>query len=209
MSEASIATAPSAGTAARAGRPKLFGIGLNKTGTSSLHEALTRIGLRSLHFGGDESNRRVSLARRQGQPLLHHFPEEYDAYSDIGLLTKHFELVDQQYPGSKFILTVRDIDDWIDSRRRHVTKNIERRAQGLYDGSFLEIDETAWWHEYRNHHKRVRAYFAGRPGDLLVLDICGGDGYEDLCPFLELAPLDEPFPRKNRDRSSRRADLGT
>jgi Sulfotransferase domain len=33
-------------------RPKVFGIGLNKSGTSSLHEALTLLGYNSLHHGG-------------------------------------------------------------------------------------------------------------------------------------------------------------
>ena len=37
-------------------------------------------------------------------------------------------MLDRQYPGSKFILTVRDLDDWLDSRRRHVETNIERHA---------------------------------------------------------------------------------
>ena len=41
------------------------------------------------------------------------------------------------------------------------------------------------------------AHFAGRPDDLLVLDVVGGEGWERLCPFLGLAPPDEPFPHFN------------
>ena len=32
-------------------RAKVFGIGLNKTGTISLHHALEQLGYRSLHWG--------------------------------------------------------------------------------------------------------------------------------------------------------------
>jgi len=29
------------------------------------------------------------------------------------------------------------------------------------------------------------------------MDIVAGDGYEKLCPFLDKAPPDKPFPRLN------------
>ena len=33
-------------------RPRIFGLGLNKTATTSLHRALELLGFRSLHWGG-------------------------------------------------------------------------------------------------------------------------------------------------------------
>ena len=33
---------------------KIFGIGMPKTGTSSLHKALEMIGFKSIHFASDE-----------------------------------------------------------------------------------------------------------------------------------------------------------
>jgi hypothetical protein len=181
---------------------KIFGIGLNKTGTTSLHAAVQALGFTSLHWGGLDGYRNIVRAHREGLPLLHHLPEDYDAIMDIGWLTANFHLADEQYPGSKFVLTTREIEGWLDSRQRHVEKNIERQAQGLYDGNFVTVDRTGWWHEYRTHHRKVLTYFADRPDDLLVLDICAGDGYEKLCPFLGLPMLDEPFPFQNRDRAA-------
>jgi hypothetical protein len=184
---------------------KVFCIGLNKTGTRSLHDALEILGLRGLHWGGPdpaaalqrgpEIRAAVERCLREGRPLLEDI-DEADAYSDILALSTNFDVLDQQYPGSRFILTVRDVDDWIDSRRRHVEANVERKARGEYPGTFLTVDEAGWRAEMTEHHARVRAYFAERPDDLLVMDIATGDGWEPLCAFLGVPVPDRPFPSR-------------
>jgi Sulfotransferase domain len=178
---------------------KVFCIGLNKTGTISLHQALTALGFASLHWGGPASRRAVERAIREDKPLLEYLGD-YDAYSDIQRLSVNFDLLDRQYPGSKFILTTRDVDGWIDSRRRHVERNRERKAQGEYDGTFLEIEPDRWRQQFLEHHARVEEYFRGRD-DLLVMRVTQGDGYELLCPFLGVPALSSPFPWSHRDRS--------
>jgi hypothetical protein len=35
-----------------------------------------------------------------------------------------------------------------------------------------------------------------RPRDLLVLDTLAGEGWEALCPFLDVPVPDKPFPRR-------------
>lgn len=176
---------------------KIFCIGLNKTATVSLHRALTILGYDSLHWGGPETRARVVRAMREEKPLLTYL-EDHDAYSDIQVITNNFDSVDEQYPGSKFILTTRRMSDWLDSRKRHVEKNQQRRKAGTYHGDFLEVDLEMWAAEYQAHHGRVRAYFAGRHDDLLELDITAGDGWEPLCSFLDRPVPDEPFPVENR-----------
>jgi hypothetical protein len=184
---------------------KIFCIGLNKTGTRSLHEALEILGFRGLHWGGPDARtalergpairEAVELALREGRPLLDDI-DDVDAYSDILALSSNFDLLDQQYPGSRFILTTRELGAWIESRRRHVETNIKRRARGEYPGTFLVVDEEAWAREYREHDQRVRAYFADRPDDLLVLDIAAGDGWEQLCPFVGVPQPTVAFPNR-------------
>jgi hypothetical protein len=184
---------------------KLFCIGLSKTGTRSLHDALQILGLRSVHWGGPdlqtavqrgpEIREAVERSLREGRPLLTDL-DDADAYSDIHALSTNFDVLDRQYPGSKFILTVREPEEWLDSRRRHVEANIARKARGEYGGTFLTVDIDGWRAEAIEHEQHVRAHFAGRPGDLLVLDIAAGDGWERLCPFLGLPLPTEPFPRR-------------
>jgi Sulfotransferase domain len=176
---------------------KVFCIGLNKTGTRSLHLALERLGLRSLHWGGPARGPQiralVEQSAREGRPLLEDI-DDVDAYSDILALSTRFDLLDGQYPGSRFILTTRDLDAWLDSRRRHVEENLARQASGDYAGTFVTVDLDAWTREMEDHVARVRAHFAGRPDDLLVMDISAGDGWEQLCPFLGLPVPEDPFP---------------
>lgn len=184
---------------------KIFCIGLNKTGTRSLHSALEILGFRSIHWGGDDPRAAlvrgpqlraaVESALQDGRPLLDGLPDA-DAYSDLLALSTNFDVLDRQYPSSSFILTVRELEGWIESRRLHVEANIARKARGEYDGTFLEVDEEGWAEEMRSHNARVMAYFADRPTDLLVMDITTGDGWEVLCPFLGVPIPDAPFPRR-------------
>ena len=119
--------------------------------------------------------------------------------SDVISLTYFFYLADVQYPGSKFILTLRDIDDWLDSRRRHVERNQRNKESGSYDGHFLTVDPETWVLEYRRHEAVVRAYFAQRPGDLLAFRPADSD-WGPLCEFLDRPAPDVPFPWENQDR---------
>ena len=144
-------------------RPRVFGVGLNKTGTSSLHRALLELGFHSLHWGGPEVRRTVEASLAAGEPLLQRLDPIYDAFSDIEPLYRNVALLDEQYPGSRFILTVRAVDDWIDSRRRHVERNQARKAAGDYDGHFLEVDEPAWRADWDQHVATVRGPLR-RPG---------------------------------------------
>ena len=189
------------------GDPKIFCIGLTKTGTSSLHVALSQLGLRSFHWGdldahpvagtaGLAAARAIRDARRHGERLLQRLGEEHDAYSDVGALSARFDLADAHYPGSRFILTVRNIDDWIDSRWRQAERHRGQHLAGMYQGSGFAIDERAWRAEGQAHRDRVEAYFASRD-DLLVLDICAGDGWERLAPFLGRSVPSTPFPTEN------------
>jgi hypothetical protein len=44
----------------------------------------------------------------------------------------------------------------------------------------------------------VRQFFADKPaGKLLELAICEGEGWEKLCPFLDVPVPAVPFPVKN------------
>ncbi|CAA9244732.1 MAG: hypothetical protein AVDCRST_MAG76-1970 [uncultured Acidimicrobiales bacterium] len=197
-----VPTAPASGP----GGGKIFCLGLTKTGTTSLHHALQALGFRSLHWGpDDEANGgtrmylEVLRAKQEGRRLLDHIGDDYDAYSDIETLSKSFDLADVQYPGSRFILTVRDVEVWLDSRRRHVERNQRQKAEGTYAGagSSLRIDVDAWRREWDEHVGRVLSHFTSRPDDLLVMDVTAGDGYERLAPFLDRQVPPTPFPREN------------
>lgn len=183
----------------RPDRPRVFNIGLNKTATTSFDKAMTLLGLRSLHWGGPEVNQLVRDADAAGLPLLANLDQAYDAFSDIGYLARRFVALDGQYPGSRFVMTVRPIEDWLDSRRRHVEKNQRMKETGEYTGNFLVVDIDRWRAEWLDHTAKVRAYFAGRD-DFLEIDITAGAGWGPFCELLGLPEPSEPFPWVNKYR---------
>lgn len=168
---------------------KVFGIGLSKTGTVSLTAALTRLGYRCRHY--PHLLRVIELA---GQ---------FDALTDSPVIS-YMELLDRFYPEARFILTVREINSWLASCERHFAKKplksiaewklLNRRA--VYGR--VDFERETFLAVYRRHLVRVTNHFADRPGKLLIMDICSGDGYEQLCPFLGLPILTESFPYKNK-----------
>jgi hypothetical protein len=171
---------------------KIFCIGLNKTATTTLHEALMILGFRSLHWkarSDDEpADNAVFRAQEEGLPLLTYIPG-YDAYSDIWPLIHNFDVLDEQYPGSRFVLTTRDLDAWLKSRARHMERN--------HTGAEREVDHDAWRGTFERHHRRVKEHFADR-SDLLVVDIPRDPSWENLCEFLDRPVPDAPFPWANR-----------
>ena len=46
---------------------------------------------------------------------------------------------------------------------------------------------------YRDHVERVLEVLADEP-NFLRLNVCAGEGYEKLCPFLGIAMPHDPFP---------------
>lgn len=188
---------------------KIFCIGMNKTGTTSLHIALGMLGLKSLSWAPDDEldlARRHEKARQIKRDITSNINlgvdalagwDGFDAYSDIWPVTNNFEVLDRQYPGSLFIYTEREDAAWIESRKKHAEKNARAVAEGRYQSDFVEIDERKWLKEKRVHRERVDQWFAGREQDLLVLRLCDGEGFEGLAPFLGFDVPEFAFPRKN------------
>lgn len=90
---------------------KIFNIGLPKTGTHSLHTALLQLGYRSLHNP-------LELRQQCYEGRYRFDRDDWDALTNFG---EHcYPQLDDAYPNSKFILTVRDIDQWIESYHRQI-----------------------------------------------------------------------------------------
>lgn len=178
--------------------PRVFGVGLNKTGTTSLTHALADLGYRPIHHNGlglsdADISERVGRAVAAGRHPLTHARRLaiFDAFFDVRAVEAHFEAFDRAFPGSKFILHTRDVDGWTESRRKHVERNIARGR-----GTWTVLDEDAWRSEFEAHHRRVRDYFAGRD-DLLEIDLATAEGWEPLVDFLGVPAPDRPFPHVN------------
>ncbi len=166
---------------------KIFGLGLTKSGTTSLNDALNLIGIPSAHWIHDD--------------YFEHVLQTYTGICDMPVTTRYREL-DRRFPGSRFILTARAFDDWLDSCRRWYLSHPAQEGQiaqyriELYGTP--HFDPVVFTRVYHRHHAEVEEYFRGREGDLLKMDIGGGQEWEALLPFLGRPPLELAFPHSNK-----------
>jgi len=54
--------------------------------------------------------------------------------------------------------------------------------------------------EYEKYNKQAIAYFKDKPSQLLVMNIFEGDGWKELCRFLNKPVPNKPFPHKNKGK---------
>lgn len=154
------------------------------------------LGIECAHWRHGES-RLFDIARsnmRAGLKPLHGPDKIYRAFSDFAG-QYFFKVIDQHYPGSKFILTTRDLEGWFQSRERKVQKNL--RTPG-YRYGFTFVDRGKWTAEWHRVHRETSLYFKDRPQDFLMINIPAGEGWASLCSFLEVPVPSEPFPFLNK-----------
>lgn len=176
---------------------KIFGIGLSKTGTSSLAQALQRLGYRTKDCMGASSYVRGDLSSIDMDTVLAH-----DALTDTPIPSFYREL-DARFPGSKFILTVRDREGWLKSCRKQFNERSAAAQNDAHRRLFEDLygtnvfDEQKFSAGYERFVAGVREHFRDRPQDLLELNVSAGEGWDKLCPFLGRPVPDAPFPKAN------------
>lgn len=203
-------------------RQKLFCIGANKTGTTSLAAVLEALGYRMAPQIPAE--RMIDdWAKRDFRRLIP-FCRPYDAFQDAPFsLDFTFQAMDASFPDSKFILTIRNSpEEWFDSYTRFTRKLLggrdEKSRANLatlsynYKGFFLDsldliygkdtppFDREVYIRSYQSYNERVEAYFAHQPGKLLVCNLASKDAGDQLARFLNLATGTLAIPHLNSSR---------
>lgn len=170
---------------------KIFGIGLPRTGTASLCEALIILGYNASHY-----------------PKYVERAEKFDALTDTPICNSYVEL-DNKYPGSKLILTTREINGWLISCEKAARKFRWGRlllpdgkcGLEVYESHINLLGSTSYNCElftegFKKHNLNVMVYFRGRRQDLLIFDV--RQGWNPLCKFLDLPVPKVDFPNRNK-----------
>lgn len=175
-------------------RPKVFGIGFQKTGTKSLAIALQKLGYR---VTGPNGFRVPDIAQRYHR-ICRRYSRAYDAFQDNPWpLT--FREMSTMYPDAKFILTIREPISWITSAKAHFGTQTTPMRELIYGVGSPIGNEKTYIDRFQQHEREVREFFIPQKNRLLILRIADGEGYEKLCPFLDHEIPNEPFPWKNRN----------
>ena len=202
---------------------KIFSIGFNKTGTTSLTETFKR-------------HRYKVAPQTKGEQLCKDWAkndftkiiklcEDYEVFQDRPFsMPGTYKHLDEAFPNSKFILSVRDNEDkWYGSFIRFQrmifggkitpSANILKKSQHCYKGWMYDVikdqyntpDDDLYNKEtltniYLKHNKDVLEYFKDRPDDLLVINLKHEDSYKRFCKFLGIRKERRFFPHLNKSK---------
>ncbi|KIJ48057.1 hypothetical protein M422DRAFT_28548 [Sphaerobolus stellatus SS14] len=198
---------------------KIIGLGLGRTGTTSLQTAFESLGLQPVYHMStiiernaiDELDQWRKIGLEGGteddiRKLLDSYPVVLDYPPAM-----YPELLYKTYPDAKFILTVRDPSKWSQSVKNTIMKAIEEAKKAAPSISpplkaALEFgDETinGWYHsgrmfthgeeEFLKHIERVKRAV---PADkLLIYDV--REGWDRLADFIGIEKPAQPFPHVN------------
>jgi len=175
--------------------PKVFCIGMHKTGTSSMGTAMTHLGYKVMSNWGMYSSDIEGQIFYVAQECLHLF----DAFEDHPWAFI-YPYLDKQCPNSKFILTTRNTESWYASVLRFFdtrTTPMRRWIYGDEAGSPIN-NKSVYVERFERHQQEVGEYFRDRSSDLLVMDLSEGQCWEKMCAFLNTNVPSMPFPHANK-----------
>lgn len=192
-------------------KPVVLGIGLSRTGTSSLAAALSLLGYTTVHFPNDNVTKEELTIhlKAPGARLRLSILQHVHALCDTPICCA-YQALDAGYEGSRFVLTTREKTSWLASCERYwrdVLGPLEKTMLP-HDREYVRLinrttygtdtyDPREFTAAYDRHNASVADYFRRRRRDLLVLNICRGEGWTSLCGFLDVQVPNVDFPHIN------------
>jgi hypothetical protein len=179
---------------------KVFGIGLHKTGTSTLRECFRILGYNVCPEELAYLTRFTAAARDYRDCIA--MAKRYDAFEDSPWnYAGVYQVLDVVFPDARFVLTMRDRESWFRSLLRWVS--LYNSAPDMNLAHTIGVAPTANNKDtailaYLNYNTAVQEYFANRPGKLLMVDWEAGDTWDRLCGFLDHPVPSQPFPHMLR-----------
>jgi len=195
---------------------RIFVIGFPKCGTSSIHFSLEHIGIKSIHWAHNPDSLiglvgiSIQKAKNEGLPLLTYL-SEYAAFTQMETCINNdlcywpqlldVALLDEQYPGSRFIFNDRNISGWIRSvtnwnlpignlRKRLIALDIPGLPSGVGEKD-SELEDWYLWHK-----RNMIDYFKGK--DNFILFNIEEDSEQKLGDFLGIKDFN--FYHKNASK---------
>jgi len=178
---------------------------------------------------GNQADGELSIydwAKRDFRPIIE-LCKTAEAFQDVPFCLDYtYIALDQAFPGSKFILTVRNnASEWFGSLTRFHTQIVGknrlptaddlkafpyREAGWLWQAHTLifggdessVFDRELYIRQYESHRLGVIDYFRHRPDDLLVLNLGDTNAMDRLCAFLGVERNGRTMPHLNASRKA-------
>ena len=186
----------------QAARPKVFGLGLSRTGTTSLNRAL-----RSLGYDCHGYDPALLKAWKAGDVAsLFLVTDRYNGFEDWPYPLAFREIMDRYGASARYILTTRSSPEtWLASYMAHADRKgpdtavYRRMAYGFDHPRGHEGEHLAF---YSNHNAAVHQAIEDRGLQSCFAEVCWehGDGWGELCALTGQPVPNRSFPHVNRRR---------
>lgn len=207
----------------RKNKKKIFCIGLNKTGTTTIKRVFNDLGYKV----GNQREAEFMLedwGKKEFKKIIS-YCNKYDAFQDVPFsLPFTYIVLHQYFPNAKFILTVRNnSEQWYNSITTFHSKlwgnndGIPPTNEQLKSATYIfkgrpfianklqfdtppnsPYDKDSLIKYYETHRYNVKTYFRHLPAKLLEINVAKSVDYERLCHFLDKKPTRTGFPWLNK-----------
>jgi len=183
---------------------KIFCLGLHKTGTTSLHDIARNLGYHSIHSTNWHLNPAI-ISRHN------FFCDGGSHYNNLNEF--NYKKLIQLYPNSKFIINIRNIDDWIISKLKHAGWNARTKP----DQSKEERHRVKYHHHcftlktlkninlfiqhYLDWYIKIICFFMDKKEKAIVVDITNSYNIDKLAQLLKQPSIS--ISHKNKTSSHR------
>ncbi len=173
---------------------KIFGIGMMKTGTSTLGYCFNQMGFKHR----DYYPKLLRQINKGDYSLIWDVVDRYDSFEDNPWPLLYKEL-DERYPDSKFILTERkDSEKWFQSIAKHAKRRGPTAERKIIYGYAWPLNrKKEYIAQYEAHNQAVKAYFKDRPDKLLVVCWETGSDWQDVSEYVGFKGPEQVIPRMN------------
>ncbi len=164
---------------------KVFCIGYQKTGTTSVGKSFERLGLRNTSF-----NRRMWKFYQNNEiEKILKFTAKFDSTDDLPWFKEDMiPVLDKTFPNSKFVYMIREDEAW--------KKSYYNWRYKIF-GRYPDLEKA--FKGYKDHQHFVLEYFKDRPKDeFIILDITDPEGFKKLAHFIGKETDQDAFPHYNK-----------
>lgn len=184
--------------------PLVFGIGLSKTGTTSLGVALQQLGFR--HKSYDAELLEKWHFGKVDEVLAG--MEAYSSFEDFPYPLMYDVLMRRYGRSARYVLTVRKSPEiWLESVKAHALRAHPERSRYrkmAYGFEYPHQNEKAHIEFYNDHIRSVKAASVAHNVSDLLIQVCWEqhDGWPELCALVDMAEPGVRFPHANRQKDT-------